>query len=340
MNIDVPNTDVQCFRCGKKSKRRGNYYSSRLNLYKGVGYLSICNECVDEIFNTYMKSCNDIRLATRMLCLKLNLYWSDKVFDNVVKQCSPLMVAREYIMKLNITSMGNKCYEDTLNEEGNLWSSISGKSSIGNEIGSVSGEDGSEKALITNRNGDIEQIDKSVQEFWGRGYSPSMYNELEERKNYYLKNYAFEIGADLGKDILFKTACILEVAIAHDGAAGRPVNTNINSLNQILDSLNLKPNQKKANQSEDIAALPFGVKILKWEDCRPVPSSEKQSSIVKFVLTWVVGYLVKTFGSKNAHAQKYAKMYDDAIERYSIKRPEFDEDENEIVDMLSEVDDE
>lgn len=334
MNIDTPNMEIQCFRCGKKSRvRRGNYYASRSNLFKGVGYLPVCNECVDEMFDTFMKSCADRKTATRMLCAKLNLYWNERIFDNVSKQCSQLMVCREYVIKVGTLTYANKSYEDTLLEEGNLTAHRDGSRHRSEQAAQNDECDG-----VVSDEG-VDEVDESVREFWGRGYSASMYKELEERKNFYLKNYSFEVGVDVGKDILFRTACVLEVTIAHDSAAGRPINTSVNSLNQILDSLNLKPNQKKTDPSEDVSMLPFGVRILRWENSLPVPEPEKKSSIVKYALTWIVGYLAKTFASKNPEAQKYARMYDEALEKYSVKRPEFDESDNEIADMLSELDD-
>lgn len=61
-------------------------------------------------------------MAVRQTCRKLDLYWNESIFDSVVKKSSVRSLMTQYIVRINSVSCAGKSYDDTLLDEGILWS--------------------------------------------------------------------------------------------------------------------------------------------------------------------------------------------------------------------------
>ena len=80
--IDISSDTAVCTKCGKNYNHRKNNFSVSYGLmHKGIGYLPICRSCVEGMFKKYLSLCQDDKLAVRQMCRKLDLYWSEKVYD-------------------------------------------------------------------------------------------------------------------------------------------------------------------------------------------------------------------------------------------------------------------
>ena len=123
MGMEVRSERCICPRCGTAFLRyRGFFPASYAAMHKGTGYVPICRECVDSLYNTYLAQCNDARAAVRQMCRKLDLYWNDKIFEALQKKFSTRSMMSQYISKTATNQYAGKCYDDTLSEEGTLWS--------------------------------------------------------------------------------------------------------------------------------------------------------------------------------------------------------------------------
>lgn len=93
MPIEVEHGSVVCSRCGTAyGRRKGNFPASYAPLYKGIGYLPVCRECIGDIFAKYLSECGDSKLALHQLCRKFDVYWNDGVYDAVEKKNSKRLV--------------------------------------------------------------------------------------------------------------------------------------------------------------------------------------------------------------------------------------------------------
>ena len=324
------NTDkVICAKCGTAySKRKGFFPVSYGELYKGVGYLPYCRKCVDSIYAKYLAQCNDSKSAVRQTCRKLDLYWNENIYNSVIKKSSVRSLMTQYITRINGVSCAGKSYDDTLSDEGILWSFD--QSSISYNPANTSSPE--------QQNSDESQngISQSVIDFWGSGYSPEMYIQLEQRRKYYASNFpdAFssDNGSDIGSDVLMRQLCNLEVSISKDAAAGRSIDKSVNSLNTLIGSLNLKPAQKKTDEIDaSVASTPMGVWLYRYENKRPLPEIDSSlrdvNHIKKYVFTWF-GHVCKMLGVKNG----YTRMYEEEINRLRVEKPEYeDEDEESLL---------
>lgn len=310
-----------CCRCGTAfSRQKGFFPVSHSPMYRGSGYLPFCTECIDAMYEYYRALLNDDREAMRRMCMKLDLYWNDSIYDMVERTAGVQSRIRSYIGKTNIIRYIDKTFDDTLLEDE--------KKNTDNSSGSLEFNDEylAEDEPVSE---DLPPVDQKVIDFWGTGYQPSFYYELERRyKDWTGGNKV----VDAGERSLYKQICLLETIIARDSARGKSIDKNVNTLNTLLGSMNLKPAQRKDDVDAELEKTPLGVGIQMWENRRPLPETadelKDKSGIIKDITTWFLGHACKMVGLKNS----YCKLYEDAMDELRVKRPELaDEDDDTLL---------
>lgn len=315
------NQKYVCFKCGTAySRQKGFFPVSHSPMYRGVGYLPICSDCIDALFDQYRAKLGDDRAAMKRLCMKMDLYWSDSIYDMVERTAGMNSRVRNYIGKTNIIRYIDKTYDDTLADEARANAEV--KTSL---------LDGYLQTDETEPEEEIE-IPEDVMLFWGPGYTPQMYLELEGRRKYWTSRYPEGYSFDIGEEALIRQICNLEIDINHDRAAGKSIDKNVNTLNSLLGSANLKPTQKKSEEADaEYDSTPLGVWIRRWENTRPIPEPDPElqdvDGIVRYIEIWFKGHLAKMVGLKNS----YSKMYEEEIAKMRVERPEFEDEDDEAV---------
>lgn len=318
-HLEVNASSSVCRKCGKAySRQKGFFPSSYSFLYKGIGYLPYCKPCVDSMYESYLAVCDNPKKAVRQMCRKLDLYWSDVIFDYVERKNTTRTMMTAYITRANNAQYAGKCYDDTLIEEGTLWDEPECRPLVAQYMSGAETQD------------DID-VDPDIIDFWGADFAPDFLIKLDKRYKEWTDG---EGDLDKGSISLFKQICILEETIARDAAAGRSVDKNMNTLNTLLGSANLKPVQKKTEADAAMENTPFGVWIDRWEHKRPVPEPDPMfkdvDGIIRYITIWFYGHISKTLGIQNV----YCEMYEKEMEKMKVNRPEaFDEevDDDEVV---------
>lgn len=329
MSFNVTTEQTTCFRCGKiYSKRKGNFSNSFAPLYKGIGTLHICKNCLLAMYKEYFEECQDIKLATRQICRALNLYWNESAFNYIEPKADVNNVIFLYINRINTYLYSGKSYDDTLREEGSLWDFVP------DERSNLKMEDEEDTD-------DLKDVDPAIIEFWGVGYNKSMYDELEQRRKYWMNRLPEGVNIDVGTEAIIRQICALELDINRDRIAGKPVDKSVNALNALLGSANLKPVQQKTDADLSNEKTPFGVWIRRFENSKPIPEVDPElkdvDNIEKYINIWLYGHLAKMVGLKNGNS----KLYEEAIERLKVEKPEFEDDDDDelLYDMFGDKDD-
>jgi len=330
MALEITSNSVVCSKCGLAyGKRKGNFPVCYAMLYKGIQYLPVCRECVDGIYSGYLAQCHNAKDAVRQTCRKLDLYWNEPLFHVVEKQSAARSTMAAYITKINIPSYAGRSYDDTLLEEGTLWN-------FGKEA-SAPAEETKEK-----QEEEVPEASPDDVAFWGPGFTPVMYRDLEQRRQFWMKKLKAQgVEMDVGTEAILRQICVMEITINQDRAAGRSIDKNVNALNSLLGSASLKPAQKKEESNADaaLASTPLGVWLYRYEQKRPLPEIDEDmkdvNGIRKYVFTWM-GHLCKMLGLKNA----YSDLYESEVARLRVERPEYDGDDDEaFMNRLFEEDD-
>lgn len=316
--------DFYCCRCQKHHrKQKGNYPASQSPLYKGNGgYLTICNRCIDELFDHYKAALENEADAISRICLKFDIYWNPEIYAMLNKANTSQSRVRAYISKTNLYKYIGKTYDDTLDEE------------YQREIDAQEEAERLRKEAIikstdpTYDGNESENIivDKDVIEYWGTGFTPEMYIELENRRNYWISQYPSGYTLNPGEEGILRQICNLEISINQDRAAGKPIEKSVNALNTLFGSMNMKPSQKKETEENYI---PFGCEIARFEDEHPIIDPDDDfkdvDNIHRNVIVWFLGSLCKTMGVKN----KYSEVFEEEIEKYTVERPAFDDEDDD-----------
>ena len=304
-----------CTRCGRAyNKQKNSFAASQSPLYRANGaYLPICNICLDDLYNKYLTELGDDAEAVQRICMKLDIYWSMDVFNASKRASNGVSRMRSYITKTNLIHYAGKNYDDTISEMGRL-PTVPVEAAAIEDDASGEHEEG--------------ELDMKLVEFWGKGYSLPFYEELSQRYKKWTRGLPKPI--DSAEEAIYKQICILEAIINRDSASGRPVDKNINMLNNLIGSLNRKPVQKQTQADADFDGLPLGVGIRLYENTRPIPEPDPdfadKDGVIKTLSIWFLGHLCKMLGIRNA----YCKMYEEELERYKIERPDLvDENDDE-----------
>lgn len=313
-----------CSRCPRDfPKQKGNFPASQSPIYReNGGYLPVCKHCVDEMYNHYKEVLGDEKAAIRRVCMKFDIYWNDRIYQMLVKTSTTNSRVLSYISKSNLFQFVGKTFDDTLDEEGGL-------SSRAGQLESIITEEVSD----TN---DGATINNNIVDFWGAGFAPSFYIDLERRFRYWVGDTDRDT-MDSSECAIIRQICMLEVTISRDTAAGRATDKSVNALNNLLGSANLKPVQKKKDESMDAAveSTPFGAWIRKIENTRPISEPDPQlkdvDGIAKYISVWFLGHLCKMMKIENS----YSRLYEEEMARLRVDRPEYEgEDEEEVMEDI------
>lgn len=324
MALEMESDKVICSRCGKAyPRRRGNFKVSYAACHRGLGYLHICSNCVDSLYNTYLAQCNNTKDAVRQMCRKLDLYWNDAAYDSVEKKSTTRTIMSQYIQRISTISYSGKSYDDTLSNEGTLWAFAGRPGATPTPIAT--------QENTTDEAPSLSDIPEDVIAFWGSGYTAEMYLELEQRRSYWMSRLPDGTEIDIGTEALLRQICPLELDINMYRAAGRDVDKLVANLDKLIGSAGLKPGQKKQEDADaTLTNTPLGVWLYRYENKRPLPEVDEElkdvNGIRKYVFTWM-GHLCKMLGLKNA----YSQLYEDEIARLRVDKPEYDGDDDELL---------
>lgn len=320
MSIELGSDKTICTRCGTAYGRRKGYFAvCYCESYKGVGYMHVCKDCLEKIYNTYLAQCSDAKRAVRQTCRKLDLYWNEGLFDTVMRKNTTRTVMTQYVSKINSITYAGKSYDDTLSAEGILWSFADEPERGGTQAKN-------EEPRPTEEEG-REPVPQELIDFWGVGYGDDVYRILDQKYNYYLSRLQDGTVVDIGTELLLKNVAVLEYDIGRCIAEGKATDKMTNALNTALDGLHMKPKQNKQDEMADMFAnTPMGVWIERFEHHRPIPEApddlKTSRGIMRYVNIWL-GHVLEMLGKKNP----YKDLYDAEMDRLKVEPPVYDGDD-------------
>lgn len=319
-------SDFYCCRCSRSyKKQKGNFPATQSPLFSGNnGYLTTCNECFEELFEHYRHVLGEEKEAVKRMCLKYDYYWSEDIYEMLANTPTGGARMRTYVSKNNLIKYIGKTYDDTLDEQKTLDEERGSyeKSSPVAGYTSVNHTEEGQAAELTE-----EDLDEGIVAYWGTGLRLNKYIELETRRKYWLSQYPDGTVLDPGAEALLRQICGLEIDINHLRAEGKSTEKLSSTLNGLLGSMNLQPSQKRETAEENY--IPFGMEIARWEEDKPVidpdPEFEDVDGFKKNITAWFLGQLCRMVGIRN----KYSDIYQEELEKYTIERPKFEDDDDE-----------
>lgn len=293
-------TTIQC-SCCLKTKKLADYYISTNDFNKGTGRVSTCKTCILKFIE---ESDDESRLhsALRMIDKPFLVdLWQSSVEESNRSNA----VRKPFSAYMKNVAMVQ--YKDS------TWADSRFDNITTDDVGLDNDEE-----VISNE--DLSTLVK----FFGKGFTKDNYLRLRDEYNDYTSQYAVD---SKGLEMLIKQMCLMALDIEIRRSNGQPVDSQVKTLQDLMGSSNLKPNQETGANS--IEHETFGTLIKKYENEKPIPEPEERwkdvDGIKKYVTAFFTGHLMRMMGKKD---QEIEKIYAEEVGKFTVREPErVDEDE-------------
>lgn len=319
---------LRCLCCGKELDDTEKSYKNNSIIYKKIGRLPYCQDCIVDIYESYVddykkqKCANPYSKAMQRFCMAFDYYYSDKVFEAASRELSlrdgfgdnddDYSLVLFYLRQMNLVQYRKKNYNSTLKEELDKT-----KKEIQEEKQSSINDDDVKR---------LNTISKATS-FFGTGFTSDDYVFLQEQYDDWVTRHECQTKS---QEEMFKQICFTQLNLLKAQRLGEDTkDINATYLKQ-LEAAKLQPKQNKGEAVSENQT--FGTLIEKWEQTRPIPEPEEDlKDVDKLGLMLDVffkGHLAKAMRLKNG----LSNLYDRYMKKYTVNKPEYKDDEdNEVL---------
>jgi len=198
-------TEIYCRRC-VEYKNPKEFSSSYDKVMDKNGMMSVCRSCVEEIYQNNLRSEGDIYKAMYKTCKSINWVYHKPSVDYAIGKIKNLK--EKNLNDYNLTSQ--------------YWAVVvSSVSFIGN-IASYTFSDTPAKDYFPKEFLDEKLVNEDVVKFWGEGYTPEDYSELQEHYFEFKRDYKVEVKGEvlLVKEICYKILDLKKARVSGNSTDG------------------------------------------------------------------------------------------------------------------------
>ena len=250
-NTGLEVTEAYCRKC-RRTLPAGTFYSATDKFIDSNGLMSICSECVDEIYRNILSVTNSIELSIHKVCKMLNVIYLPAAVEAAKRD------------------------EETRLSQGKSPSRLFGryKSKIGNLL-RTGKSDGIAVDLTYQDDESVQKIEYTVitpddtpdyddlRKFWGTDSREDIVF-LEREMAKYRMGYVLDTPA---QETLVKELCYLILQIDKDRRQDKSVEAKLKSLSSLMNSMGISPNMETASNAGKSESL--GVRIKELEETSP-----------------------------------------------------------------------
>lgn len=293
-----------CPHCGQWKSTSTGFYVSNTSP-DGVEHYA-CKECIINDCTDKDKNGNriDNREKTIDTFRKLNWYFDEKIYNDQLQIISEqtgekvrsTAVQQWIVMRASLNDYRSKTFSDSvfLNEDDDIIN-------------------------LTSKRKPRKEIIK----LFGSGFTTEDYLYLQDQYDDWCARTQVD---SKSQQTYIVRICFKLLDIYKAQKAGKETSKLDDSLNNLLGAANLQPRQNVGNASTD--SLTFGQLIERWEQEDPILIPEEYvdvDNLSKYVDVWFKGGLSRALNLDNG----YSKEYDEYIDQYTVKPPEYMGDDGE-----------
>lgn len=307
-------TTLHCLRCNGEFDSN-EFYDSDSEIYESIGKIPYCRECLDKFYQHYLKNYETLkyefpeRKAIERICMTLDIYYSDNIFDSAVKLSevrTEATIFALYLKQAKLYQYRKKNYDTTINDKYKAMKDKVSVMPINEE-------------QIAERNEDIQAAIK----FFGNGFDDDDYIYLYEQYTDWTTRHECETKA---QEEIFKQICFTQLELLKAARAKQDTKDLTATFQKLLDTAKLQPKQNSGDTTANTQT--FGTLIDKWENTRPLPEIDEDlrdvDKIGLYLDVFFRGHLAKMMGLKNGLSNLYTKF----IKKYTVEKPEYNDDED------------
>ena len=321
---------MPCLCCGRDYDIK-NFYSSNSLLYKIKSKIPYCKSCIALIYDEFFKECkirgyrNPEQKATQRICMSLDLYYSDALFENAMNDYvknkdssnNELSFMSFYIRHAKLTQYSNKDYNSTILED-------------------YQDTKKNQKLMSTFNDNDWKQdaIVEKASKFFGAGLNRDDYLFLQNEYDDWTARHECQTKAqeELIKQICFTQLSLFKALRSGEDSKAKDLNA---TLIKQMDAAKLQPKQNKVNTTAETQTL--GTLIEQWETTKPIPPVDDELKDVHklglFLDVFFKGHLARMMGLKNG----VSKYYDEYMKKFTVNKTQRNSDDEENIENDSEA---
>lgn len=297
---------IKCHRCKKICFEHELYKTP--SVFFPVGRIPYCKDCIEEFYNHFYKqyesegSAYPEKKAIRRLCMALDMYYDDDLYERAVKNTSKLNISviSSYMKLSGLKQNQAKSYDTTIFKENS---------------------DGVIESFV-DVNGERQAKPKTIK-FFGSGFSDADYVYLQDEYDDWTSRHECNTKA---QEEVFKRICFTQLELLKATRAKQDTKDLTATFQKLLETAKLQPKQNAGDTVSDTQT--FGTLIDKWENTRPLPeiddSLKDVDKIGKYINIFFKGHLAKMMGLKNGLSNSYSEF----MKKYTVEKPEYENDEN------------
>lgn len=311
--IATPAT-LHCLCCNEVGVSN-EFYDSDSELHESIGKIPYCRKCLDKFYQKYLDKYEELgctnpeRKAIERICMILDIYYSDKIFDSAVRLSEVKQEATIfalYLKQVKLYQYRKKNYDTTISDRYH---------DMQNKDLSMS--------IYTKQDEEQDEIIKAASKFFGSGFSNDDYLFLQEQYGDWTTRHECETKA---QEEVFKRICFTQLELLKATRAKEDTKDLNATFQKLLDTAKLQPKQNSGDTTANNQT--FGTLIDKWENTRPIPEIDEDlqdvDKIGLYLDVFFKGHLAKMMGLKNGLSNLYAKF----IKKYTVEKPEYNDNED------------
>jgi hypothetical protein len=247
--LEIASGSVYCRKC-QKVKRAGAYFSASDRYLDANGYMSICKECVGQIYSKVFQTEHTIERAILRVCRMLNLKYSE---DAIVSTINQLVTQKKDHGDTSVMGI----YKGKL--------AATQKSEMSKRVEEDLTFVEPLKRVLTDPLDNDDEYGEELSEFWGEGLNFNDYAFLEKKLAEWKQSYSCQNKAE---EFYLKEICYKELELQKARVEDRSTDPILKSMNDLLSKAALTPQQTNAASSGKSGET-WGIFIKTIEETTP-----------------------------------------------------------------------
>jgi hypothetical protein len=299
-----------CRKC-QKTMPLSKFYEATNKIIDSNGFMSVCRECCNNLYDEYFSTYNNMELALQFTCRDLDVCFNQEALRQAQSHIDSLLghgkkaeaVFGYYKSKLGSTGKNNTGINSFRYKDSDLVNDniIIPSDNIDNQLIKVTPE-------LIRKWGNLQQQNDIV--------------FLEEQYQDWAIRYEVSSKA---MELLVQEICYQQLSIKRKREQQQNVSKELKDLQDLMNSSALKPIQESAAMSAEFNTLGTWIKKFEQEEPYPEPDPELRDvdGIKKYIRVWFLGHMCKILGIYNDFSQEY----EEELLKYTIN---FDEEKEGV----------
>lgn len=326
---------IHCLCCNKEDES-DNYYDSDSLQYRTYGKIPYCTTCIEKMYLEYLTKFKVLnkgdaeKHATQRICMMLDLYYKDSIFEsamefhkkNVQTSKNSASFIAQYVRFSKMYQYRKKNYFTTIEDD---------FKKVREEAAEKQGT-----VLSTFDKSTTETQKKIIQatKIFGEGFPEEDYLFLLDQYEDWTSRHECKTKS---QEEIFKAICFNRLKAHKANLAGDDTKDLDRTFKDLLDTGKLQPKQNKESIIAD--KMRMGDMISMWENVikKPVPKATGHLADIDHIAEldgFMRGHTIVSVGEKpNSYSETYKKI----MRKYTVGKPEFDEDNYDSDDTFDRI---